>query len=187
MALDKNYKILLLVFCGVLLTGCLSMRSAQGLSEGELNLNYIAPLSASLRYGITDNIEARVTNIFISDIFIHTNSPANRIDYGIVLGTSYYGEDKFRYVYSGGVFSIRANETFSPYLSTIIMMDRRVSSIDLDNSHIAVGSDIRLPISSNWTFLLTPEIGSRFHSERNDFYDGSAFVDMNIGIIYNFK
>lgn len=179
---------LLAIFSSVILliNGCWSLRSAQGLSEGELNVNYVAPLAGSIRYGVTDNVESRFIlagESINGDVFIHTNTNDRKINYGLMFGIN---DDSQKSYYTGIVSSIKISKYVSPYLSTIFIYNPEIKRIDYEQSYLSLGSDVRIPITNHLAFLITPEVGHFIKYKHNaDFNTRGWILTGNVGLIYN--
>jgi hypothetical protein len=118
----KNYFYIILITTAVLnLVGCISLRSGEGLSEGEMNINYIAPLAGSVRYGVANNIEVRTTataSIITYDIYLHTHSIENKFNFGFMLGSGFEPDKEKAPMWYGGVTaSVRGSKYVTPYIN----------------------------------------------------------------------
>lgn len=177
---------ILIIF--LLFSGCWSLRSAQGLSEGELNVNYVAPVAGSIRYGIVDNVETRFVLAFENkdyDLFIHTNKTDNSFNYGVSLGVSTLNNIRYN-AYSCFVLSKRINKYLNPYASVFIPYVSEKKKILLSSGYCSLGSDVRIPITKQISFLLTPEIGHAFKYEHNADFDSHGWIlTGNVGFIFN--
>ena len=172
----------------LLLSGCWSLRSAQGLSEGELNVNYVAPVAGSIRYGVVDNVETRFVLAFENkdyDLFFHTNKKDNSFNYGVSFGVTTINNIQYN-AYGGFVVSKRINEYINPYVSVLIPYVPEKKKIILSSGYCSFGSDVRIPITKQISLLLTPEIGHEFKYEYNaDFNTRGWILTGNVGFIFN--
>jgi len=185
----KKYLVMVFVSLSVLVfSGCFALRSAEGLNEGELNVNYIAPLAGSVRYGVTDNVETRFTIAGESnnyDLFIHTSADSSHVNYGLTLGTSTVLERKPFY-YAGLTFGKKFNSYFSPYVSVTGMYDTERKKLRMSESYLSIGSETRITIfGTGISFLITPEISFAPSPRESDVYSGWIFAAMNIGVIFD--
>lgn len=193
--MNNVIKIIFVLFLIFFSSGCFGLRSAEGLSEGELNINYVAPLTLSTRYGITNNVEGRISIMWAYaayDIFLHTNNKNNASNYGFYLGGVIALEGYRNRVpgyYAGFVYSKKINEYFIPYTSLNMIYNNKIERVDYSESYYALGSDIKIPISKSLTFLLTPEVG--YVLSGKGIYDGygpgisPVRSAINIGLIFH--
>ena len=121
----------------LLLGNCMSLRSAKGLSKGELAVGYMPPFSGSLRYGVIDNLEVRggyFVDYTTLDIFLHTNSENQPFNAGVMLGRSFSITDGRLFFYDspfyyGGITIERqVGERFAPYVSYTIHYLRNIEA-----------------------------------------------------------
>lgn len=185
-----HLKWVILFFFLILFSGCFALRSAEGLSGGELNVNYIVPAAGSVRCGLTDNIEARFTiagDSYNYDLFVHTHSDSNALNYGLTLGTStLYDRKPFYYV--GLTSGIKFNKYFSPYIAFTGMYDTERKKILTSESYLSLGNEARITLyNSGISFLITPEISYALSPRESDVYSGWIFATMNIGVLFDFQ
>ncbi len=184
---NKYYKSICLITILVLFSGCWSLRSAEGLSGGELNINYVAPVAGSVRYGIVDNLEARFTfagEALTYDLFVHTNKNDNSSNYGAFLGYHSFGSTPAKYYYSGFVYSKRLSNYFNPYASICLFYDNSIKRIDYEGSYYAVGAEVEIPLFKQLSLLITPEIGHQIkYNPGGDFDTRGWSATGNVGLI----
>lgn len=183
----KNNILLFLIFFPLFcFNGCFGLRSAEGLKEGELNVNYIAPIAGSVRYGLTENVETRLlyigTDDFYYDLYLHTNDAKNFINGGITAGVSYSKYRQPNY-YAGFTLGKKISENFSPYTSYLFHRyaeENQYRSFE----YLALGTEISFNLWKNgkYKFLLTPEF--RFSRDKHLFNTPFTF---SAGIIVNFN
>jgi hypothetical protein len=184
---NKPWVILLLVNSMVLLSGCWSLRSAEGLKEGELNINYVAPVAGSVRYGIIDNIEARFTlagEATTYDIFVHTNNDSSS-NYGVYIGNHrWWFNGSINYEYMGFVYSKRLSKYFNPYASIYFMSDHANHRINYEGSYYSLGAELEIPLFERFTILITPEVGRQIkYTSGGDFNTRGWSATGNVGFI----
>lgn len=175
---------LLLVAISVVLTGCWSLRSAEGLSGGEVNVNYIPPVAGSARWGVTDNVEVRFVQAFENqgyDLFLHTHNTENAWNAGIAFGVTKLANDPAN-GYTSVVVSTRVSRFVTPYVSAFVPYITEEKRMKLSAGYASLGADIRIPLWRSLTFLLTPEIGG-FKGGRGGVYSGSVYATGNVGFI----
>ncbi len=179
--------LILSVIISISSTGCWSLRSAQGLSEGEINVNYIVPIAGSVRYGVIDNLEARFVMAFENrgyDLFYHSNHKDNSLNYGLSIGATTLNDIRYN-GYACIVLSKRSTEYVNPYLSVLISYDSEIKAVMLSQGYSSLGAEIRIPVFKSMSLLITPEV-SMLHKEANgDIFKGSFFGTGNVGLIVN--
>lgn len=160
------------------------------MSEGEVSVNYIAPLAASIRYGVTDNIESRVSVVGESldaDLLLHTHHDSSALNYGVLFGyvTAYQRKPNFYY---GAIVSKKVNRVLSPYVTYISSNDRSKSTGNANTNYIGIGLEMKYPLDQNRTkyFIFTPEIGKVLEVPGKDvLYQGTIFSCINFGLSFN--
>jgi hypothetical protein len=179
-------KILVFLSAMIFFSGCFGLRSAEGLQEGSLNINYIAPLATSVRFGVTDNVELR--HLLIAgdaktyrgyDIYLHSNNDSAVFNGGILLGLSTEGKKVFNGYY--GLTVGMTNRKLSPYVSLI--MGKHITT----RPEIAVGTEMKFTLGAEdqYTIIVTPEVSGLIGKYSKDIYDGPIWGAINIGISYN--
>ena len=150
-------KILGIIVLTLFLSSFAAIRSGKGLSKGELNVGYTAPLAGSIRYGITDNIESRFSLVFESynfDLYFHTNSESSLYNCGVTIGSSYL-HDRKPYYFSGFTIDRKLGNNFYPYLSYIFYSDFKNV-----NNQFSFGIEFKLNLSNRKkiSLLIIPEV-----------------------------
>jgi len=175
---------LLIIF--TFLTNCAAIRSGKGLSKGELNIGYTAPLAGSVRYGITNNIESRFSVVFESynfDLYFHTHSDSNLYNYGVTIGSSYL-YDRNPYYFGGITIDRKLNSFIYPYFSYIIYSD-----FNDFNNQLSVGSEIKFILSKKKkiVLLIIPEV-SYLTKDIEIMGSNTNVVGLiNIGLLFDLK
>lgn len=170
----------------IFLSSCAAIRSGKGLSKGELNVGYTAPLAGSIRYGITDNIESRFSVIFESynfDLYFHTNSDSSLYNYGMTIGGHYINDNHPSY-FTGFTLDRKINNHFLPYISYIIYSD-----LSKMGGMLSLGSEIIIPLTKNnsITLLVIPELSYTTKPVSVENFKSSFLGLVNIGLTFDIK
>lgn len=179
-------KIIFILSSVTFFSGCFALRSAEGLAAGELNVNYVAPLAGSIRYGVTDNVEARFSIIgetYNYDLYLHTHFDSGHLNYGVMFGVNTIWDRKPFY-YAGGMLGKKLNEYFSPYAALTGLYDTERKKIRMDQSYISIGNETMIRLFNSKVYLnLTPEVSFSINNRKSDIYSGWIFGAINIGLV----
>ncbi len=167
--------------------GCVGLRSAKGLDQGELSVNYYAPLAGAVRYGLTDNIEVKgmlIFEVYYFDVFVHTNRDSGKVNFGFTLGT-YNNYDYGYRSYLGGTISKRISKYFTPYAG--IFLYTKSDSYKERIYQFSLGTEVNLYIADNseFKFFLVPEIMITPQIKNRDF-GSPVYGTVGIGMNFNF-
>ena len=162
-----------------------------GLDGGDANFSYIAPASAAIRVGMTDNIETRAMFLgatkLSTDLFFHTHYDSSQINYGISVGTRFdhriFGKktDDKPTVYSTVTIS-KQIKRFTPYLSLSYETDEEIGH------SFTIGSEYILYKSSenNFKIHIIPELN--YYLNPKGFLDNKeiTYFGGSLGIGFSF-
>jgi len=176
----------ILLITALLFAGCYSQRTAEGLAEGELSTS--ASLGqAAVRYGITNNVEVRMSYIDFDlrqpvrsiDVFIHSHSDDNIINYGVSCGPILSQNVKTEYFY-GVTFSKSIFEFFTPYATYIgtTNTDGKYGYGPYRN-YLSIGSEISISLKKSIKINLYPEI---VYFRTNLF--NPTYGNLNLGFVF---
>jgi len=176
----------ILFLTAVLITGCFSQRTAEGLAEGELSTS--ASLGqAAVRYGITNNVEVRMSYVDFDlrqpvrsvDLFIHSHSDDNIINYGISGGPILSQNVKTEYFY-GVTVSKSIFEFIAPY-ATYVGTTNTESKYGYGPSrnYLSIGSEISISLNTSLKINLYPEI---VYFRTNLF--NPTYGSLNLGFVF---
>lgn len=176
----------IVIITAVLFAGCFSQRTAEGLAEGEVSTS--ASLGqAAVRYGITNNVEVRMSYVDVLsnqpvrsvDLFIHSRSDNNSINYGIFGGPILSQNVETEYYY-GVTVSRSIFEFFTPYATYV-----GTSNTDHNygygpyRNYLSIGSEISISLNKSITLNLYPEI---VYFRTNLF--NPTFGSLNLGLVF---
>ncbi len=124
----------LLLISFFLLSCASANRSARGLEAGKINISYIPPFAASLRAGLSKNVEARLgwwLEKPTADLFLHTRNENGIFDFGlaggVILQPFWYPHepDDHNFYFSTVTISSRLKNRFFPYVTVSYFSDLR--------------------------------------------------------------
>ena len=182
------YKILIALFSLILLSGCMTLRSAKGMKPGEVMVSYNAPLAGDVRVGITKNIEARYALMGEAqelDLFYHLHN--KNYDLGFALGYQWLCSHEFQDAYNTNILlSRQLNKYFSPYISYTNLFEGTFKGGYF--CYFNLGCEIFILDSekSSFNVVLTPELGFSPRKIVNEIYNSHFFGAVGIGFSYDF-
>ena len=173
----------------LLLGNCAGLRSGRGMSKGELGISYIPVAGASMRYGVTDYLETRLTMMFNVpqlDLYLHTSPEYKPANIGFTTGISFPKDTGYAY-YTGVTLGKEMTSHIFPYV-TYMYYSNALNSEYNDEFQVSIGTEFRLPIgqTKNINLLLVPEITYLNHEYYSfGFPSNRHFTGtINIGLIF---
>lgn len=176
---NMQLRIFILLSIIQLSASCTVLRSAKGLEQGQVQVNYAAPLYAGLRAGITDHVEARgylvgETNGW--DLFLHSRN--EKWNYGLSGGLIYDAEKGGPRWHSSLILSRSLNQHFTPYLG--------YTYGDIGKKYVSLGLETTVfKPSTPFNVVIIPEINIYSSDISGDFtpykyFTGTILIGFNI-------